>query len=251
MMQEANNKQMHNPPVNSSLEAWSEGSAAQAAANSLEAWSEGPTAQTSASSLEAWQEPFPAAPTPGVETALLEKELNRVNYNKKFHSLLRSTIYALIVTAAAAVLVAVLFMPVLRIYGSSMTPTLSEGQIVVSLKRAEVQPGDIIGVYFGNKLLIKRCIATSQQWVDIDADGNVYVDGELLDEPYLVEKALGECNIQMPYQVADNAVFVLGDHRSTSVDSRNSSVGCIDMENVVGKIVLRVWPLDQFGLVNK
>ena len=185
----------------------------------------------------------------GYDLDELEKELKRVNENTRFHSFLRSTVYALIVTAAAAVLVAVLFMPVLRIYGNSMTPTLGEGQIVVSLKGADIQQGDIVGVYFGNKLLIKRCIATSQQWVDIDLNGNVYVDGELLNEPYLAEKAMGECNINLPYQVPDNSIFVMGDHRATSVDSRNSSVGCIDVENIVGKIVFRVWPMEDFGLV--
>ena len=185
----------------------------------------------------------------GYDLDELEKELKSVNENTRFHSFLRSTVYALIVTAAAAVLVAVLFMPVLRIYGNSMTPTLGEGQIVVSLKGADIQQGDIVGVYFGNKLLIKRCIATSQQWVDIDFNGNVYVDGELLNEPYLAEKAMGECNINLPYQVPDNSIFVMGDHRATSVDSRNSSVGCIDIENIVGKIVFRVWPLEEIGLV--
>ena len=185
----------------------------------------------------------------GYDLDELEKELKRVNENTRFHSFLRSTVYALIVTAAAAVLVAVLFMPVLRIYGNSMTPTLGEGQIVVSLKGADIHQGDIVGVYFGNKLLIKRCIATSQQWVDIDLNGNVYVDGELLNEPYLAEKAMGECNINLPYQVPDNSIFVMGDHRATSVDSRNSSVGCIDVENIVGKIVFRVWPMEDFGLV--
>lgn len=181
----------------------------------------------------------------------LEAELKRVNHRARFGKLLRSTSYTLIVVAAMAVLVAVLFMPVLRIYGTSMTPTLSEGEIVVSIKGADIKAGDIVGVYYGSKLLIKRCIATESQWVDIDEEGNVYVDGELLDEPYLVEKAFGECNIELPYQVPDTAIFVMGDHRSTSVDSRNTSVGCIDRENVVGKIVFRVWPLRMFGVVEK
>ena len=181
----------------------------------------------------------------------LEAELKRVNHRARFGKLLRSTSYTLIVVAAMAVLVAVLFMPVLRIYGTSMTPTLSEGEIVVSIKGADIKAGDIVGVYYGSKLLIKRCIATESQWVDIDEEGNVYVDGELLDEPYLVEKAFGECNIELPYQVPDTSIFVMGDHRATSVDSRNTSVGCIDRENVVGKIVFRVWPLRMFGVVEK
>lgn len=180
----------------------------------------------------------------------LENELNRVTYNSRFRSLLRSTIYTLIVVAASAVLVAVLFMPVLRIYGSSMSPTLEEGDIVISIKGSKIQQGDIVGVYYGSKLLMKRCIAYQQQWVDIDSSGNVYVDGELLDEPYLEEKAFGECNIELPYQVPDNSLFVMGDHRSSSVDSRNTAVGCIDRDNVVGRIVFRVWPLSKFGPMN-
>ena len=113
-----------------------------------------------------------------------------------------------------------------------------------------MKQGDIVGVYYGSKLLIKRCIATAGQWVDIDADGNVYVDGEPLDEPYLTEKALGNTNITLPYQVPETSIFVMGDHRSESVDSRNTSVGCIELENVVGRIVFRVWPLAVFGAVN-
>ena len=180
----------------------------------------------------------------------LSKELKRVNYRSRFRKLLRSTIYTLIVVSAVAVLVAVLFMPVLRIYGNSMTPTLNEGEIVVSIKGADVKQGDVVAVYYGSKLLIKRCIALEHQWVDIDKDGNVYVDGELLDEPYLTEKAFGECNLELPYQVPDGCIFVMGDHRETSIDSRNTAVGCIDTEEIVGKIVFRVWPLSEFGLLN-
>ena len=181
----------------------------------------------------------------------LEQELTRVQHTSRFSALLKSTVYTLIVVAAVAVLVAVLFMPVLRIYGSSMTPTLSEGEIVVSVKGVDVKQGDIVGVYLGSKLLIKRVIAQEHQWVNIDEDGNVYVDAEPLDEPYLVEKALGECDIELPYQVPDTSVFVMGDHRSTSVDSRSTSVGCIQVEDIVGKIVFRVWPLSRFGAVGQ
>ena len=183
--------------------------------------------------------------TPGLPE--LEAELKRVNYNIRFGKLLRSTVNILIVVAACAVLVAVIFLPVLRIYGSSMNPTLQEGDIVVSVKNADIESGDIIGLYYGSKLLIKRCIAVEHQWVDIDFDGSVYVDGELLQEPYISEKSFGETNIVLPYQVPDSSIFVMGDHRATSVDSRNTAVGCIDYENVVGKIVFRVWPLSRFG----
>lgn len=182
---------------------------------------------------------------PDVE--LLEAELKRVKYRSRYRMVLRSTICTLVVVAAAAVLVATIWMPVLQIYGSSMTPTLSEKNIVISIKGMDFERGDLIAFYVGNKILVKRTIAGPGQWVDIDDDGNVYVDGELLEEPYLTEKALGDCNIELPYQVPENRYFCMGDHRSTSVDSRNSNVGCVSEEQIVGKIVFRIWPLDEFG----
>ena len=184
------------------------------------------------------------------ELAQLEAELARVKYRSRYRLVLRSTVYTLIVVAAIAVLVATIWMPVLQIYGSSMTPTLSEGDIVVSLKGSAFQRGDLVAFYLGNKILVKRCIAGPGQWVDIDEEGNVYVDGEQLDEPYLMEKALGDCNIELPYQVPDSRYFCMGDHRSTSVDSRNTAVGCVAEEQIVGKIVFRVWPPADFGVVD-
>lgn len=176
----------------------------------------------------------------------LKAELDREKYKRRYKWTLKSTIYTLIVVAAAAVLVATVWMPVLQIYGSSMTPTLNEGDIVVCVKGSDFEPGDLVAFYIGNKILVKRCIASPGQWVNIDADGNVYVDNKLLDEPYLKEKSLGDCDIELPYQVPDNRYFCLGDHRSTSVDSRSTTVGCISDEQIVGKIVLRVWPLPNF-----
>ena len=128
-----------------------------------------------------------------------------------------------------------------------MTPTVSEGDIVICAKGSDFETGDLVAFYLGNKILVKRCIAGPGQWVDIDEDGNVYIDGEMLDEPYLKEKALGDCNIDLPYQVPEDRYFCMGDHRSTSVDSRNTSVGCVSEEQIVGKIVFRVWPLPEFG----
>lgn len=177
----------------------------------------------------------------------LKTELNREKYKKRYRKVLRSTIYTLLVVAAIAVLVATIFLPVLQIYGNSMEPTLAEGEIVVSIKGGEFEAGDLMCFYVGNRLLVKRMIAGPGQWVDIDAEGNIYVDNIRLEEPYVTEKALGDCNIELPYQVPENRYFVLGDHRATSVDSRNTSVGCVSDEQIVGKIVFRVWPLNAFG----
>ena len=175
---------------------------------------------------------------------LLKKELDRVNYKTKYRSVLKSTIFMLVVVAAIAVLVATTWLPVLQIYGSSMTPTLNEGEVVVSVKGSSFEQGDLIAFYYGNKILVKRCIATPGQWVDIDEDGNVYVDGNRLNEPYVKEKAFGDCDIKLPYQVPDDRYFCMGDHRETSVDSRNSSVGCISEEQIIGRIFFRVWPFN-------
>ena len=187
----------------------------------------------------------PVAAMPSV--AQLEKELERQQYRNRYGKVLRSTIYTLITVAAVAVLVATLWLPVLQIYGNSMTPTVNEGEIVVSLKGSEIGQGDLVAFYLGNKILVKRCIAGPGQWVDIDDEGNVYVDGKLLDEPYLKEKALGDCNLELPYQVPENRYFCMGDKRSTSVDSRSSTIGCVAEEQIVGKIVFRIWPLSELG----
>ena len=182
-------------------------------------------------------------------TEQLEGELKRVRYKSRYRSVLRSTIYSLITVAAIAVLIATLWLPVLQVYGNSMTPALQNGEIIFTVKVSEFEPGDIISFYYNNKILIKRVIARSGEWVNMDADGNVYVNETLLDEPYLDEKAFGDCNIELPYQVPEGRVFVMGDHRSTSVDSRNSAVGCVAQEQIVGKILFRVWPLAKFGRV--
>lgn len=182
-------------------------------------------------------------------TEQIEKERKRLRYRNRYNRTLKSTIAVLVVVAAAAVLIATLWMPVLQIYGNSMVPTLEDGQIVISVKTSNFQSGDIVAFYHGNRLLIKRFIAGSSDWVNIDEDGNVSVNGEQLDEPYLTEKAFGNTNIELPYQVPDQRLFLMGDNRDVSIDSRNTAVGCVAADQIVGKVVFRIWPLSEFGPV--
>lgn len=183
------------------------------------------------------------------EISQLKAELQRERYKYRYASVLRSTVYTLVVVAAFAVLVATLWMPVLQIYGTSMYPTLEEGEIVVSVKGSDFEQGDLVAFYIGNKLLVKRVIAGPADVVSISEDGTVTVNGKELDEPYISEKALGECDLVFPYQVPDSRYFLMGDHRETSVDSRSSTVGCVALEQIVGKIVFCVWPLSDFGSI--
>lgn len=182
-------------------------------------------------------------------TDQIEHELARVRYKSRYRSVLKSTVYTLVTVAAIAILVATLWLPVLRIYGSSMTPTLTDGEIIFTVMTSDFEPGDIVSFYYNNKILVKRVIAVSGDWVNIDADGTVYVNDVPLEEPYLAEKAFGDTNIELPYQVPDGKIFVMGDHRLTSIDSRNTAVGCVSQEQVVGKIIFRIWPLGRMGSV--
>ena len=198
--------------------------------------------RTSKTTEELLQEGLPT-------TGQLTRELRRVRYNSGFNGMLRSTIGILVTVAAAAVLIAVLYLPVLQIYGTSMSPTMNEGSIMVSVKGTKFETGEVVAFYYNNKILVKRVIANAGQWVDIDADGNVYVNNMRLDEPYIETKAYGETNIELPYQVPDSRIFVMGDNRDVSIDSRNTSVGCVADEQIVGKIVFRIWPFSGFGWV--
>ena len=184
-----------------------------------------------------------------VTTEQLAVELKREKYKSRYFKMLRSTIAALIVTAAAAALVATLILPVLQIYGGSMAPTLNEGDIVLSVKTTNFDYGDVCCFYYANKILVKRIIGKPLDTVEIDESGKVYVNGKLLDEPYINEKSLGECDIEFPCQVPEGTFFVMGDHRETSLDSRNSDIGCISQDEIVGKIIFTVWPLSDFGIV--
>lgn len=179
----------------------------------------------------------------------LEQELKRLKYRHSFAFTLRSTVASLIVVAAIAVMISTMIMPVLRVTGTSMTPTLQNDQVILCNKLAECQKGDVVAFYYNNKVLIKRVIGVAGDVIDISGDGVVSVNGEPLDEPYVSELALGECDIELPYQVPDNRIFVMGDHRSVSIDSRSTSVGCVAIENVIGKVLLRVYPIDSFGKI--
>lgn len=184
---------------------------------------------------------------PAVER--LEAELKREKYRQKYRNVLRSTVYTLLVVAAAAVLIATLWLPVLQIYGESMTPTLFDGDVVISWKSSDFSTGDVVAFYYNNRILVKRVIAGPGDWVDIDQDGTVYVNKQEIVEPYVVEKAFGQCDIELPYQVPETKVFVMGDHRSVSVDSRNTALGCVSYDQIVGRLIVRVWPFDVLGLV--
>ena len=180
-------------------------------------------------------------------TDQIARERRRLRYRRRYRRTLKSTVAVLIVAAALAVLIATLWMPVLRIYGSSMAPTLESGQIVVSVKSRHFESGDIIAFYHGNKLLIKRYIAGPGDYVDIGEDGSVSVNGTALDEPYLAERSYGESDLDYPYQVPELRYFVMGDNRSVSIDSRSTIVGSIAEDQIVGKVIFRVWPLSAFG----
>lgn len=179
----------------------------------------------------------------------LEAELGRVKYRSRYRTVLRSTVYTLITVAAIAILVATLWLPVLQIYGNSMTPSLQDGEIIFSVKTSDFELGDIVAFYYNNKILVKRIICGPGDWINIEEDGTVFVNDEMLNEPYVFEKSLGDCNIEMPFQVPDGRYFVMGDHRSTSVDSRNTAVGCVSQEQIVGRIMFRVWPFSRMGVV--
>lgn len=178
-------------------------------------------------------------PTTGELSKALEKEKYKFRYKK----ILKSTIYALIIVIAITSLVATLMFPVLEINGNSMSPTLKEGDIVLCVKNRDFQPGDIIAFYYNNRILVKRVIASALDWVLIDDSGNVFVNDKLLEESYIEKKLLGETDIEFPYQVPENAYFILGDKRDNSIDSRNSLIGTIEEEDIIGKVIIKVWPL--------
>ena len=188
------------------------------------------------------------AAIPSTEEVKAERE--RLAYRSRYTRVLRSTIYALVVVAAVAVLLATLFLPVLQVSGDSMNPTLQDKDVIVLVKSGSLKTGDLCGFYWQNKLLLKRVIGLPGDIISLDENGVVTVNGTVLDEPYVDELALGECDIKFPYQVPENRYFVLGDHRATSIDSRSSVIGCVEKSQIVGRVFLRIWPLSSFSLIH-
>lgn len=182
-------------------------------------------------------------------TAELEEELEHEEHREQSRHVLRNAVFALLTAAAAAILIATLIFPVFRIYGTSMTPTLTGGNIVMAVKTNRLKQGDLVAFYYNNKILVKRVIATSGQWVNIDDSGNVFVNDELLDEPYVTQKSVGDCDIDLPYQVPDGTVFVMGDHRDVSIDSRKRQIGPVSQDAIIGRLVLRIWPLRDLAIL--
>ena len=178
----------------------------------------------------------------------LEAEINRKKHKQNQHHLMRNAIYVLIVVAAVTSLISIFFVRALKTFGSSMTPTLEDGDIVAVYLTDEAEPGQLVAFYFNNKLIIKRVIALGGSVVDMDEAG-VFVDGSPLEEPYLTEKALGEVSVEFPFTVPDGQYFVLGDNRITSTDSRSSIIGCVDPDNMLGRVIFKVWPLGEFGKI--
>ena len=203
------------------------------------------TAEADAQAPEEGKEESSNLPTEEMIVAELEKERNRENHIK----MLKGMIYVLIIVAAATAIIVVLLLPVLQITGTSMAETLQDGDIVLAAKSTGYKPGDVVAFYYNNNILVKRVIAIAGDWVEIDEDGNVSVNGETIDEPYITDKSLGYCNVDFPYQVPDGRSFLMGDHRETSMDSRNSEIGCIDDSMVLGSVIFCIWTFSDFGVV--
>lgn len=179
----------------------------------------------------------------------IQRERKRIRRKDYYRQSLRGTVSVLVVVAAVAVLVATLFLPILQISGDSMSPTLEHDEIVILVKSKEFDRGDLIGFYYQGKILLKRVIALPGDEVAIDADGNVYVNGNILEEPYVTDKGLGDCDLTFPYKVPGTSYLVLGDQRANSVDSRNSVIGAIPQDDIIGKVFIRVWPFSRFGFI--
>lgn len=190
----------------------------------------------------------PELEIPSVE--LLKQELARVDSRRNFRRTLLNIAGVLIVVAAIAALIATRVFVLIKVNGSSMSPAFEAGEVIILRQTKEIGAGDTIGFYYGGNIFLKRVIGTSGDNIDIDQKGNVYVNGELLDEPYLTKKDLGKCELEFPYQVPEGMYFVMGDNRAVSLDSRIKSIGCVQSDQIVGKTVIRVWPLTRIEIMH-
>lgn len=180
----------------------------------------------------------------------VESELKRERNRLRFKRIVKNAVYTLIIVAAVTVLIATLVLPVLQISGASMEPTLSNGDIVVLFKTKNLQRGDLCGFSYSNKILVKRVIGLPGDIIAIDSDGTVKVNGDPLNEPYVVYGGLGECDLEFPYRVPENEYFIMGDRRDTSIDSRSTAIGCVTRDQLLGEIFIKVWPLQEFSLMD-
>ena len=191
---------------------------------------------------------MPKVDTTALSADVIESELKRERNRIRYRRIIKSTVYALIIVAALAALIATLLLPVLQISGTSMEPTLVNGDIVLLTKTTKFERGELCGFSWNNKLLIKRVIGVSGDWIEIDTDGTVYLNGEALVEPYAAQLAMGECDLEFPYQVPQEQYFVLGDMRESSIDSRNTLIGCVEKDQILGKVFFRIWPLNNIRI---
>ena len=182
---------------------------------------------------------------PSIE--LLRKELEREESRYHFRRAILTITGILVVAAAITALLATRLFVLLEINGASMAPTLNEGEIVILRQTKDIETGDLVGFYYGGKILLKRVIGSAGDYIDIDEEGNVYVNNEMIDEPYLEEKKLGRCELDFPYQVPEGMIFVLGDNRAVSIDSRIKAIGCVEEGQIVGKVAFRAWPFARIG----
>ncbi|WP_288887300.1 signal peptidase I [uncultured Eubacterium sp.] len=183
-------------------------------------------------------------------TALqIEDEISRLKNRRDYIHILFNTIASLIVVAAIAVLISSFLLPVLRVTGTSMTPTLTNGTVVVCKRTTSLKRGDIVAFYYNNKVLLKRVIGLPGDYIEVRTDGTVLVNNEAIDEPYIDSPSYGENDLTYPYQVPEDRYFVMGDHRSTSVDSRSKTIGCVSEEEVLGKVKMAIWPIDKFKIL--
>lgn len=185
---------------------------------------------------------------PSIE--LLREELAREESRYHFRRTVLTIAGILVVAAAVAALLATRFFVLLQINGASMAPTMREGEVVILRQTKDIEMGDIVGFYYGGKILLKRAIGSAGDYIDIDQEGNVLVNGRMIDEPYLEEKKLGKCELDLPYQVPEGMIFVLGDNRAVSIDSRMKSIGCVESEQIVGKAEFRAWPFARIGILH-